>query len=142
MVEHKKQTIYLAHPYDRRNSKRKEMIIRKLEKKGWIVIDPFVGEDKVAEKYGVAGYYDNPCNEFALDIKERDFKGVDACDALFAWICKGVTQIGTIREFDRAVRKGRYTIAFCFKPNPFLQDADELYLTYQDFINDKEFEWL
>jgi len=137
----RKPKIYLAHPFDKRNSKRKEMIIKKLEEKGYEVIDPFVGENKLEEKYGVKSYYDNPLRAFALEIKERDFNQVKNCDALFAWIPKDVTMIGTIREFDKALRNRKHTIVLCYKPNPFLEDADELYLSYQDFLEGKPFEW-
>jgi hypothetical protein len=137
----RKRTIYLAHPYDRRNSKRKQMIIRKLEERDFVVVDPFVGEDILAKKYGVNDYYENPCRDFAIEIKDRDFGAVTACDALFAWIPKDVTMIGTIREYDRALRAGKYIIVLCYKPNPFLEDADELYLDYQDFLNEISFKW-
>ncbi len=133
--------IYFAHPFDRRFTKRKEMIIKKLEERGFLVIDPFDGEDKIAKKYGVKNYYQNPCRDFAREIKERDFGAVDNADALFGWIPKGVTMIGTIREYDRALRGGKYIIILCYKPNPFLEDADELYLTYGDFLDGKKFEW-
>jgi len=136
-----KTTIYLAHPYDRRNSKRKEDIIRKLEARRFIVIDPFIGEDKLAEKYGVNYFYENPCRDFAREIKTRDLIQVALCDCLFAWIPKGVTTIGTIREFDSALAQGKYTIILCYKANPWLEDANELYLSYQDFLEDKQFIW-
>ena len=137
----KMKKIYLAHPFDRRFSKRKEMIIKKLEERGFEVIDPFVGEDELEKKYKVKTYYDNPCRDFALEIKERDFNQVINCEALFAWIPKDVTMIGTIREFDKALEKGKYTIVLCYKPNPFLEDADELYLSYQNFLDEKSFIW-
>jgi len=136
-----KKKIYLAHPFDRRFSKRKNMLIKKLEERGFEVIDPFDGEDEIAKQYGVKSYYENPCRAFALEIKERDFTQVESCDALFAWIPKGVTMIGTIREFDRALEHEKYIIVLCYKPNPFLEDADELYLSYQDFLNETQFEW-
>ncbi len=139
MKERKK--IYLAHPFDRRFSKRKEMIIKKLEERGFEVIDPFVGENKIEKKYGGKSYYDNPLRAFALEIKERDFNQIEILDAFFAWIPKDVTVIGTIREFDKAIQRGKYTIVLCYKPNPFLEDADELYLSYQDFLEGKQFEW-
>lgn len=136
-----KPKIYFAHPSRKRFSKRKEMLINKLREKGYEIIDPFVGEGKIANKYGVNFYYENPCRDFALEIKERDFNMVVKCDALFAWIPKGVTMIGTIREFDKALEHRKHTIVLCYKANPFLEDADELYLTYQDFIEGKQFEW-
>ncbi len=117
------------------------MLIKKLTEMGYEAIDPFVGEDTLAHKYGVNFYYENPRRDFALEIKKRDFDQVVSCDALFAWIPKGVTMIGTIRELDRAFREGKYTIALCYKPNPFLEDTNELYLTYRDFIEGKQFEW-
>jgi len=136
-----KPKIYFAHPSRRKDSKRKEMLIKKLEERGYEVVDPFVGEDELAKKYGVDFYYENPCRDFALEIKKRDFFKVVSCNALFAWIPKGVTMIGTIREFDKALRHNIHTIVLCYKANPFLEDADELYLTYKDFINNKQFEW-
>ncbi len=139
--KNKKPTIYLAHPFDRRNSKRKEMIIKELEGAGYEILDPFVGEDKIAKRYGVNNYYENPCRDFALEIKYRDFGHVSDCDALFLWIPKGVTMIGAIREYDKALEKRKYIIVLCYKPNPFLEDADELYLSYQDFLEGKPYEW-
>ncbi len=139
--KNRKPKIYFAHPSRKRSSKRKEMLIKKLKEIGYEVIDPFVGEDILAKKYGVDFYYQNPCRDFALEIKERDFNMVLDCDALFAWIPKGVTMIGTIREFDKAIENGKYTIVLCYKANPFLEDANKLYLTYRDFIEGKEFEW-
>ncbi len=142
MIAHqRKPTIYFAHPFDKRLTKRKDMLVNKLTEKGYEVVDPFVGENNIAKRYGVNNYYENPCREFALEIKERDFAKVIKCDAFFAWIPKDVTMIGTIREFDRANRENKYTIVLCYKPNPFLEDADELYLSYQDFIEGKQFEW-
>lgn len=137
----RKPRIYLAHPFDRRFSKRKEMIIKKLEEKGYEVVDPFIGENKLEKKYGGKGYYDNPLRAFALDIKEKDFNQVIDCDAYFGWVPKDVTVVGTIREFDKALEHGKHTIVLCYKPNPFLEDADELYLSYQDFLEGKQFEW-
>jgi len=140
-MEKEKKKIYFAHPWDRLGTKREEMIIKKLEERGFEVINPFVGENKLEAKYGGMGYYDNPLRAFALDIKEKDFKQVIDCDAFFAWIPKDVTMIGTIREFDKALENGRYTIILCYRPNPFLEDADELYLSYQDFLEGKQFVW-
>lgn len=133
--------LYFAHPYDRRLSMEKEIIIEELEDRGFEVVDPFVGEENIAQKYGVNDYYENPCREFALEIKERDFRHVIECDALFAWIPKNITIIGTIREYDKALEFGKYIIVLCYKPNPFLEDADELYLSLSDFLNDKKFRW-
>ena len=137
----KKKTVYFAHPYDRRLTHEKEIIIKKLEEIYFEVVDPFVGEENIAQKYGVNDYYENPCRAFAREIKERDFRQVSNCDALFAWIPKGVTIIGTIREYDKALEFGKYIIVLCYKPNPFLEDADELYLSLKDFLNDKKFRW-
>ena len=137
-----KQTIYLAHPFDRRFSKRKEMIAKKLEERDFLVIDPFVGEDTLCEKYGVKNYYENPCKDFAMDIKNRDFMHVALCDCFFAWIPKGVTIIGTMREFDFALEHSKYTIVLTYKPSPFLEDADELYIDYNAFLNDEQFIWM
>lgn len=137
----KKKTIYFAHPFDKIGSKREEMIMRKLEERGFKVIDPFAGEDVLCKKYNTDNYYGNPTRQFALEIKERDFGAVMKCNALFAWIPKDVTMIGTIREFDKALEYEIYTIILCYKPNPFLEDADELYLSYQDFLEGKQYVW-
>ena len=142
MTRPKNNDIYLAHPYDKRYSKRKEMIAKKLTEKGFNVVDPFDGEDNIAEKYGVKTYYENPWEDFAREIVNRDFKQVDECDALFAWIPKGVTMIGTVKELVRAEMHGKHTIVLCYKPNPFLVDVSELYLSYQDFLDHNKFIWL
>ena len=89
----------------------------------------------------ISGSLIESSQNIAEDIKEKDFKQVENCDAFFAWIPKDVTMIGTIREFDKALRDGKYTIILCYRPNPFLEDADELYLSYQDFLEGKQFEW-
>jgi len=136
-----KKKIYFAHPFSKMGTKREEMIIKILEERGFEVIDPFIGEDELCRKYGVSYYYQKPMLQFANEIVYRDFKMVDDCDALFAWLPKTSVCLGTVRELDRALRKGKETIVIHHKPNPFLIDVDILYLNYNDFKWDVPYKW-
>lgn len=135
------KSVYFAHPFDLWKTELEKKIEDALEEKGYIVINPFDTESDLNEKYGVDTYYDNPSKEFAKEICERDFASIERQDIYFAYIPKGVTSIGTIREFEKALELGKRTIIVCYKPNPFLIDADELYLSLQDFIEGNEYKW-
>lgn len=136
-----KKTIYYAHPYDTWKTPKEKVISNRLVEMSYDVYNPFVEEDDVNEKYGVERYYDCPYDDLADEIKDRDFVAVDKCDAYFGWIPKGVATIGTVREFDRAIRKGKHTIILSYKPNPFLRDADELYLSTESFLKGEKYVW-
>ena len=140
-VEHRKKTIYFAHPFDKWKSKREAMIEKTLEKRGYKVINPFNEEHKLNEKYGVSNYYEDPTKEFAIDIVNKDYVMVKNCDEYFGWFPKDVTVIGTPLEFSWAKSMKKPTTVLCYKPQPFLWVmADNFYVGYENFVKNKKLE--
>ena len=138
MIENKKKTIYFAHPWDKWQSKREEMIERTLEKMGYEVVNPFKEENKLNEKYGVDNYYENPTIEFATEIVDKDYIMVQECDEYFGWFPKDVAMIGTAIELAWAKAMDKKITVLCYKPQPFLLVmADVFYLGYENFSDNK-----
>lgn len=138
-----KTSVYFAHPFDTRDTKREEMVIKHLKKSGYCVINPFDYEDELCEKHGVDNYYDKPCKDLAVEMVSRDFKEVEMCDELFAWIPNSSSSMGTLFEIAYAYELGKKVTVFVERAHPFLLFyADIMYISYSDFKKDKPYEWI
>ncbi len=137
--------IYYAHPFDTwiNNFEMEKHIQEILESYDYDVVNPFVRESQLNEKYGVDNYYDNPCIGFAKDIVEKDYEAVEECDELFAWIPQHIVAIGTTFEIAYAHSLNKKITILTYKPHPFLlKYADVLYTSFEDFVKNEPHEWV
>jgi len=122
------------------DTKREEMIEKILTERGFIVVNPFDEEIKICKKYGVLYYYDNPTEPFAYEIVDKDYKMIEACDELFAWISKGDNAVGTTWEIRWAKDLGKKVTVLISKPHPFIwRFVDKIYIGYYNFTEDIPF---
>lgn len=139
MNEHK-TTIYFAHSTSMMNTKKEQEIIEVLEKRGYMVINPFEKEDEICQKYGVKNYYEAPTKKFAEEIETKDWELVDKSAEYFGWFeCDfGIkTLIGTSIEMDRSYLMGKKITVIINILHPFVWNrANIIYLSYDDFIRD------
>lgn len=136
----RKKTIYFAHPVETMDTKKEREIIKILESRGYEVINPFEKEKALVAKYGVKYYYDNPSEEFAIEITVGDYYLVEICDEYFGWFPEKITSIGTALELAHADKFNKKITAIYNKPHPFLwKHCDILYLGIKAFINDDKF---
>jgi len=137
----KKIRIYFAHSTKSWKSKREEKIIEILESRGYEVVNPFDYEDAINKKYGVNAYSDNPTEPHANDIVEKDYELVKNCDELFAWFTRDTSMTGTPLEVCWAKNMGKKVTVLYYRKHPFIWSKRigiyKLYISYQDFKNDK-----
>jgi len=122
------KSVYLAHPYDMRNSEMKKEIVKILSKR-YTVMDPFASEPD--------GYYKTPSVNLAHEIINKDFNLLLSCDEYFGWFPKGVTSIGTAIEMMWAYMLEKPVSTMSHRPNPFLLvHSDKFYSSLDELETD------
>jgi len=136
-----KKSIYFAHPIDTWQTVDEFIIEKRLKELCYDVVNPFVEEKKLNEKYGVTNYIEDPSESFAGDIVDEDYKMVARCDEYFGWFPKGITMIGTPIELTWAKDLKKPITVLCHKPHPFLIKYydNKFYLSIKDFLVGKEY---
>ncbi len=115
-----------------------QKIIDILSKRGYRVVNPFVTEQALNQKYGVTEYYSQPSIPLAHDIVREDFEMLSACDEYFGWLPKGVTIVGTVVEMMWACKQGKPVTTLSYKPSPFLLVySDKFFSNFEDFLQDR-----
>lgn len=76
---------YFAHPFRTIGSEGEKRIISALERRGVIVINPFIGEDKLCEKYNVKSYYPKTLRKLGREIWIKDLKQIKESNLFLMW---------------------------------------------------------
>ncbi len=130
--------VYFAHPFDTWKTEMEQKIIDILSKRGYQVVNPFVTEQRLNQKYGVPGYYEKPSLPLAHDIVREDFEMLSTCDEYFGWLPKGISIVGTVVEMMWACKQGKPVTTLGYKPNPFLLVySDRFFSSFEDFMQDR-----
>jgi len=95
-----KVSVYFAHPHAEKDSETKKFLMKLLNMKYDIVIDPFT---KAVEKTGVGWL-----------IWEADQSIIDSCDVIFAWIPNRKV-VGTVVELEYAKKEKKLIILTAIK---------------------------
>lgn len=115
-----------------------QKIIDILSKRGYLVVNPFVTEEGLNQKYGTPGYYEKPSIPFAHDIVKEDYEILSSCEEYFGWLPKGMTIVGTVVEMMWACKQGKPVTTLSYKPSPFLLVySDKFYGNIEEFLQDR-----
>ena len=131
--------VYFAHPYRTIGTIDEEILLDEMEQQGWDVLNPFDHAPIDAVENIKSGVFSS---EDAAALVNNDLAHILECDIILAWIPEGIPAVGTICEMMFAATQGKkYVIVVHERPTPHswvVHYADDLYLSIEDFINDKE----
>jgi len=94
---------YFAHPFRSKDTEEAKRIIEILKGRRVEVINPFVGEDKMAEKHGVEGYYPTTPYKLGREIWVKDLDQIDNCNMALFWLPEGYTIVGCYAEIQHVI---------------------------------------
>ncbi len=138
---------YFAHPYESRNTPEEQEIIKELESRRIMVINPFDGEDEMMLKeYGRTSYYPDPPYELGRKIWAQDLKRVAECDMILIYVPEGVRLSGgcgiemfhayQLHKFIQIISKSKHP-AFAW----VLTGGNQMYETVEDWKKYRIFKW-
>lgn len=134
--------VYFAHPYNTIGTEGEQHLLNRMARLEWDVLDPFENDpiDSDVVENIKSGKFSS---EDAAALVNNDLSHILECDAILAWIPKGVPAVGTICEMMFAATQGKkYVIVVHERSTPHswvVHYSDELYLSIRDFIIDKGF---
>ena len=130
---------YFAHPYKTIGTIDEKVLLDEMEQQGWDVLNPFAHDPIDAVENIKSGVFSS---EDAASLVNNDLTHILECDIILAWIPEGISAVGTICEMMFAATQGKkYVIVVHERLTPHswvVHYADDLYLSIEDFINDKE----
>lgn len=94
---------YFAHPFKSKDTEEAKRIIEILESRRVEVLNPFTGEDEMAKKHGVKGYYPTTPYKLGREIWAKDMLQINNCNMTLFWLPEGYTIVGCYAEIQHAV---------------------------------------
>jgi len=132
--------LYFAHSYSLRDTETEAAWMSALQRlfPEYNVVNPFIYENELIEKFGGVEYYDKykkeglseGFKEHAKAIVDNDLGMVERSDLVVAFV-ENKRQIGTLYEIAYAIEHNISVIVVCEQPSPFFVTLVEWYPTLE-----------